>query len=338
MSFLQNDPASCGGSNAVNKFNQRANVDSSLQRQLQLNSQQQGAQGSFNKLGRVDHRLQREYESFGAQQGRQWDQGQPIQQDRLGVQSGHPDQRWVSDFQNMSINTGPQSQQGWKAEYIHRQGVQGPQGVQSVQQGVQGVQQGLDIQSQGQYYQSPAAMSSYQSMGGQYRQDLWSGSQSQSNVQSTVFESEFSAVEEELTRSNVQQDHPIQREQVPVEEPAAQASHEAIDESDKIRFAQIAQSVFNTMNTTPGVSGTTSDKFKNSNFMKLMDRVSKREVEINDDRDKFIDSKGHDIRDDLPDPLRDLRESDLRGPFESAKVVHEQMGDHLTSSAWETTL
>ena len=71
-----------------------------------------------------------------------------------------------------------------------------------------------------------------------------------------------------------------------------------------------------------------------------MDQVSKREVEINKTNDKFIDARGHDIRDDLPDPLRDLRDTNLYegGPFEAAREISANQGQQISPGDWETNI
>ncbi|VEU22132.1 DEKNAAC103161 [Brettanomyces naardenensis] len=356
MSFL--DPASCAGNNAINKFNARANLDTSLNNQLQSNgSSSQKQQGtSFNKLNRVNPTLQNEFNRFGREesfnesvnsfgqqgqqsrlgpQGRLAYQGQVAQQGQFApqgqpAQQAHGQQRWISDFQNLNINDQQRQQMmnqpgkasQWSMEF------------NSMEQSQIRAQNSDNFQIEASRIRSQISSIPQPSLGlgygGMYRQN----NENQVNQVNQVnretsqpdFDSAFNEVEQQLRET-------------PVEE--TKKGDAPMMENDKIKFAEIAQSVFNTMNSSTGnVSKETNDKFKQSKFLDLMGRISKREVEINDQNDKFVDSQGHDIRDDLADPLKDLREEDLRGmgPFESAKVVHEKIGDHLTSSAWETTL
>ncbi|GMG39677.1 unnamed protein product [Ambrosiozyma monospora] len=149
-----------------------------------------------------------------------------------------------------------------------------------------------------------------------------------------------------------------------------QQQENAVTESSKIEFAKLAQSVFQTMSNTPSnISTTTSTKFKNSQFLMLMDKIAKRQVEINDSCDKLVDSRtGDDVRAStlnvsagvggsettttgghLGDPLALVNdgEFEFKSPLESAQVVHERVGGFggleqgigsLKTGSWEEVI
>lgn len=109
------------------------------------------------------------------------------------------------------------------------------------------------------------------------------------------------------------------------------------DEEDKIKFAILAQNVFNMMNNTPKhVSSSTSNKFKQSGFMQLMNKISNREIEVSNDKQKLVDQNGKDIRSDLSDPLANLQINDLLdSPFNSALKVSQNTVVKVDLNSWQ---
>ena len=117
MSFLQNDPASCGVNNAVNKLNNRVNGNNSVNQQLQYRNNQasglQEARKQFNRHNRVDRKVQEEFHSFKNEiswQERPLDSfrfkasDSSIQPAQLGgSHQQNQRQQWVTDFQKLSI-------------------------------------------------------------------------------------------------------------------------------------------------------------------------------------------------------------------------------------------
>ena len=140
------------------------------------------------------------------------------------------------------------------------------------------------------------------------------------------FDSVFSEVESELITESVTPNQRTEEEE---------ASISANNEEEKIQFAMLARKVFVTMNDTPKhVSTATSNKFKQSGFMQLMNQISNREIEISDDQKKLVDQNGVDIRSALSDPLSSLESHDiLESPFESARKVTNGMVD---SKSWQS--
>ncbi|AOA62698.1 Peroxisomal membrane protein [Komagataella phaffii CBS 7435] len=117
-----------------------------------------------------------------------------------------------------------------------------------------------------------------------------------------AFERQFETVQNEIDGMDMFSDS----EQV--EQQKELQKEDDNNDIETTKFAEIAQQVFNQMNNVDTtVSQNTEHKFKQSNFLRLMDKVAQREVEINGSGDRFIDKTGNDIRDYLPDPLSDLR-------------------------------
>lgn len=109
------------------------------------------------------------------------------------------------------------------------------------------------------------------------------------------------------------------------------------DEDEKIKFAILAQNVFNSMNNTPrNISSNTSNKFKQSGFMQLMNKISNREIEISSDKMKLVDEKGNDIRSVVVDPLSNLGLSDnLESSFNSALKISQNVPVKVDINSWQ---
>lgn len=109
------------------------------------------------------------------------------------------------------------------------------------------------------------------------------------------------------------------------------------DEEDKIKFAILAQNVFNIMNNTPkNVSSSTSAKFKQSGFMQMMNKISNREIEISNDKTKLVDQNGSDIRSDLSNPLANMKINDvLESPYDSAIKVSQNTTVKVDTNSWQ---
>jgi len=375
MSFLQNDPASCGVNNAVTKLNNRANGDNSLQQQLRNNnsqgSQLQQAQGQFNRFSRVDQRVQEEFHNFRDEHSRQV---RPVDSSRFEVPKSlsqptqfedrqQPNQQqWVSDFRKLSLHdtlgqrgfTGRTVQLGSQTQIGRATTAQNAQAWSTEFNGVIRRQQQVEgrdsyIGSQGIISEAPVFNQTYEfgqslnNAGWQYKNQTDTDKDKQRT--DAAFESAFNDIDKYMDTGNEEmgfelKDDTVQKGNLMERTKNVETSHR-MDESEKEKFADIAKSVFDAMEKGSNhASAKTNDKFRNSKFLHLMDRISKREIEINENNDKFIDSRGHDIRDDLPDPLRDLRETDIHnaGPFEAAKEVGAKQGQHISPSDWETDI
>ncbi|VUG20249.1 DEBR0S6_11364g1_1 [Brettanomyces bruxellensis] len=376
MSFLQNDPASCGVNNAVNKLNNRVNGNNSVNQQLQYRNNQasglQEARNQFNRLNRVDRKVQEEFHSFQNEiswQERPLDSfrfkasDSSIQPAQLGG-SHQQDQRqqWVTDFQKLSIQDSRRTKENIGLSLQH--GVQPKTGMMMSGQNAHAwsaefsgiTRRQEEIEGREDYIARKKIVGPISSFNQTYGvgQNINNGDwryQKQSNLEESkertdaAFESAFNEIEKHInTNDETKRDW---MEDDAQEEANIQGKTENIesknrtDESEKEKFADIAKSVFDAMEKgSSHASAKTNDKFKNSKFLHLMDQISKREVEINKTNDKFIDARGHDIRDDLPDPLRDLRDRNLYegGPFEAAREISANQGQQISPGDWETDI
>lgn len=144
------------------------------------------------------------------------------------------------------------------------------------------------------------------------------------------FDNAFNEIENELAPLNQQnQNHQNNEEEETI--------NNTNDEDDKIKFAILAQNVFNLMNNTPkNVSSTTSNKFKNSGFMQLMNKISNREIEISNDKMKLVDQNGNDIRSDLSDPLANMDLNNvLDSSYNSALKVSQNIPVNVDLNSWQ---
>ncbi|KAG7849496.1 hypothetical protein KL940_002526 [Ogataea angusta] len=310
MSFSNAFGDSCGANNALSKFTQRANVDNSLTSQLRANSDSQRLLTPPHQT--VDQQLESEYRAFQ----QQTPSLQPSFQAPLPPAAIEQNQ-WVDHFRDMNLHDTPEAQ---NYQHVQNRSVHSTQWRHEF------------AQSQQQQQQQREAGDTY---GTAFR--MLTGAPQLATpiapqvVPATTGQQDFSALDAAFDEL----EHEMHDEAMD-EQQAEQVKPQ--NEDDKIKFAQLARSVFLTMSQPPAdVSKQTSDKFQKSNFLKLMNRISTREVEINENRDKFVDAQGRDIRDMLPDPLKDIKEEGLAGlgPFASAQQVYSQMGDELRPSMWQ---
>lgn len=325
MSIFQSDPASCSGSNPLNKLVSREGFGQSLPSIGQQSQQQQQNKHTFNRISTIDANLQNEFNSFGIDSF-QSNFSQPISNPFIQDQHltpSQPQNTWINDFQQMNIEepTFANNTSNWANDFqmINKKIV--PQSSNIV-----------PLTMMGAPSLQPSALASFASATS--LQNLSNNGLTKSASFTNMnleFDSAFNELEEEIN----------QGEEAPIAEEADKI--EVDEEEDKIKFAQLAQSVFSVMSNTPkNVSSATSEKFKQSNFLKLMNRISTREVEINKEKNRFIDSNGEDIRNILPDPLKDIKDelknNNANSPFESAKIIHEQLGEQLRPNAWESSI
>lgn len=154
------------------------------------------------------------------------------------------------------------------------------------------------------------------------------------------FDSAFTELENELNVENQkveEEEDQMVGSSVSQSTTKTETGNPGLNEEDKIKFAVLAKNVFNIMNNTPkGISSDTSDKFKQSSFMQLMNKISTREIEISNDKKKLVDQNGVDIRSRLEDPLRDLKDNvALESPFEAALKVSENTALRVDSNSWQ---
>lgn len=215
---------------------------------------------------------------------------------------------WVNEFNQMNLNPHvPQVQHQVTPQY-----------PQQYTQGQQMFQNNLHLQ----HHQQQQQQQLYQQQVSNPPQTTSFGSGIFNNIQNKFsssmksftdfqsFDNAFNEVEKDL-----------QEEEIPT----------IIEEKDNKSFANIAQSVFNIMNNTKptmNISNTTSDKFKTSKFMDLMQRISNKEVELDTQGEKLVHStNGVDIN--AP------QNSNTTGMFESAIEMGSNFGFKVEKSNWD---
>lgn len=160
--------------------------------------------------------------------------------------------------------------------------------------------------------------------------------QSQLHEVNKEFDTMFNEVETELN-TDFQSQGKLFDDDLEKDQEKDDTNIELIDEEDKIKFAMLAQNVFNIMNNTPKtVSSQTTDKFKASAFMQLMNKVSNREIEISADKKRLVDQSGSDIRSNLSDPLAGLNLSDTLGSFDAAARVAQSSSIDINANNWQS--
>ncbi|KAF3992409.1 hypothetical protein FT663_00689 [Candidozyma haemuli var. vulneris] len=302
--------ASCGPSSALSQLSKHAQRDTSLQHGLvNRNENQQNRQGGFRNQPGFDNSLNQEFQNFSGRTG-----GAPMFQDQFaGAGPIHPQQqhhqqhhrqpqqgqnqqnRWIQDFNGLSIDnrqTGQQGQHGqqgksdWHRQFMNQQNVQ-HQAQPQLQHNMTNYQMGSMGQmghmgQMGQYrYQGAQAMNSPQNQKAQVEADLLENSE--------ALDSHFDQLEKELAME----------EQVDSEEAS-------ISEIDKEQFVKAARDVQRSMRSEKNQkSDETTSKFEQSNFLKLMNSISDRKVELSQQGDKLVETaSGEDIRKHLSDPLK----------------------------------
>ncbi|PVH13822.1 uncharacterized protein CXQ87_001940 [Candidozyma duobushaemuli] len=291
--------ASCGPSSALSQLSKHTQRDTSLQHGLvNRNENQQHRPGFRNQPG-FDASLNQEFQNFSGRTS-----GAPAFQDQFaGAGPIHPQQhqqhrqpnqrqqnRWIQDFNGLSLENKPmnaqsgQGQQG-KSDW-HRQFMNQMNNQPQVQQNRANYQMG-QMGQMGHMNQ----MGQYRYQGMQNMQPQNEKAQVEADLvgDSEALDSHFDQLEKELAME----------EQVDSEEAS-------IKEIDKEQFVQAAKEVQKSMRGENNLrSEETTSKFEESNFLKLMNNISDRKVELSREGDKLVEAaSGEDIRQHLSDPLK----------------------------------
>ncbi|KAI5956898.1 hypothetical protein KGF54_000516 [Candida jiufengensis] len=291
------DAASCGPSSALQNLNKHAQRDTSLQHQrLHPNGPQQQGLHQFRQGNQIDSNLQNDFKQFNqSNQGhdfassfmQQMNRPQFNQQIRNSPGIQQNQQGWVNDFSNLSIerqksqqNQNQQQQNNWHQQFMQQSGPQQHQPILDQQQ----PQQIHHTQSQ---YHPNYSMGNFQNrltMNAlpQYNQQSEHQEIHKLQNQHQQFENEFDLLEKELSQQENQQ---------------ADITIDNSTDLDKEKFAQTAKLVEDSMNQLNTQDSNMNAKFQNSDFLKLMNSISNKKVEL--EGDKLINSENkQDIRED----------------------------------------
>ncbi|EDK46635.1 hypothetical protein LELG_04816 [Lodderomyces elongisporus NRRL YB-4239] len=312
------DAASCGPSSALQNLSKHTQRDTSLQHQrhggpsFQQQGQGQGPHLFRQGQQRIDQNLNQEFQQFNSgghynqvppvidrvglapnaiQQPRGQPQGfQPTlhrppppppqqQQQQQQFQYQQSQKGWVDDFSKMNIHNQQlmvQQRNSWGQEF--QQNHQHAQQVSHHHQQQQQQQQPQLMQNRyiGSSYgggmmnmQRPMTMGT-NTASPQFHQQSEHQQVHKLEDQETQLESEFDAVEKELQE--------------------VESSMQETNLHDKDLFAQTARKVESSMNSLNTTDAEMKSKFENSEFLKLMNRVANKQVELQDD--KLVDVEG----------------------------------------------
>ena len=331
MSFFNESSACQASSNPLSKVvdtttNERHNVNGYNNFQSGRSSQ---IQNNLSRFQNVDNSVQHEYNNFSSS-GQNFhlnddfslhdvrlNEPPQSQVQQANVYMHSQSNNWVSDFRSFSLSdASPQLSQQHQNQQSHQSQQLANHPLSS-------------MHIYGHQMQSPnlTISANHLSLDAQHQQNR----QSSTNLMelNNEFDNAFSEVENEINIASPSQNQSSKEEE--------ESNKVVNEEEDKVKFAILAQNVFNIMNNTPKhVSSNTSNKFKKSGFMQLMNKISNREIEISNDRKKLVDQNGNDIRSDLSNPLSNLQMNDiLESPFDSAIKVSQTTAVKVDSNSWQ---
>ncbi|RLV96586.1 hypothetical protein JA1_000115 [Spathaspora sp. JA1] len=314
------ESASCGATSALQTLSKHAQRDTSLQhsqsRHGQIGSNPVHSFRSFN----VDPLLNSDFQRFD--QGHDISAGTfmndvrlqrpevhtPLQGQRQGNQAG-----WVNDFSNLSINQQPQQQHPVQIKNDWQQ-----QFMQQRQQQVQHQSQTATSTNISQVMPSYANGSYNYSMNMAQSRPIYAQQSEHQEVhkleqQQQQFENEFDMIEKEIMA------HEKLNSQIPQEDAVQIEIADSNSSMDKEQFAQTARKVQTAMMSSNSQDEEMQNKLNNSNFLKLMNSIGNRNVEL--EGDKLVDvASGQDVRDKDPETLG-------RPPIDKHFFVHKPMHD-----------
>lgn len=308
--------ASCGPSSALSQLSKHAQRDTSLQHGLinRAGEGQQNRQGGFRNQPGFDASLNQEFQNFSGRSGTpvftdRFSGAGPVSQPQFRQQGGqHQQNRWIQDFNGLSIENRPaaqhaqQSQHGkadWHKQFMNLMNQQGAQQQPQFQPSMTNSNYRLGSMGQygPQYGLQNSTMTQPQNQQAQVEADLLENSE--------ALESQFDQLERELAM-----------------EEQAISEDALISEIDKEQFVKAAREVQQSMRDGKNIkSEELASKFEQLNFLKLMNSISDRKVELSKEGDKLVETEtGEDIRKHLSDPLQYEKDPTYhQKPFE----VHE---------------
>lgn len=304
---LYNIMDSCGPSNAVSNLSKHTQRDNSLQNDvIRRNGPQNNQQFRNNQI--IDNNLNQEFNQFsGNQFNGSFDGGnqfanQFMSRFPMKGRGQNRNQGWVNDFSNLSLERNELQtrdmtrEQGWNQQFMngsqqYNQQQQNSQQFNQQQQNIQHQFQQNQLQqnqvNQQIQPQMPFHMNTRTNLNPVYHEPVGNLTEHQEmhkmEQQHQQFEDEFKLLEQEM-HSNT---------------------------TDKEEFAKTARKIHESMTN----NHEQNEKIQQSNFLKLMNSISNRSVELSNEGDKLVDSQsGQDVREQeitehLSDPLRDVKES-----------------------------
>lgn len=332
--------ASCGPTNALNKLSQYSQRDNSLQNDV-LRQPQHNPTAQFKGGQLVDERLNQDFNQFNQTGGSsnfasqfmnshapqfQNRNVQAVPQNRAQqfqhqYQPQTGNSNWVLDFSSMSI--GDSQRANWNQQFNQNMSQQMQSQTQNQNQ-MNGVQQRqfMAQRTNGEAFQLNMRTNLSTTMNINNRpmnmNTLSPGfkTEHQEMHEAAFFDNQFNELEKELQETTEQQ--------------------EIFDDSEKEKFAETARRVKSSMLRGGSLQlEETSQKFQNSNFLKLMNSIGNRQVEL--EGDKLVEKEGQisqinvepqDTRVSMV-PMADGKEIDYHKPLHPFPDVTEEKRQNL---------
>ncbi|ODV70355.1 hypothetical protein HYPBUDRAFT_155268 [Hyphopichia burtonii NRRL Y-1933] len=332
--------ASCGPSNALQNLSKHTQRDQSLQNEfINRNGPVNPGQSFRSNYTGVDHQLNQDFQQFNQLQnmngnpafmnqfgpapqipGRHHEQAQFNQFNQSQThfnqpqlhqpQSSNSKQGWVQDFSNLAISNRQQPTNDWHTQFMKQQGFQQHQPQAQHQRVMPNHASGFQMNMRtnlSQPMNQMAVPTEHQEM---HRMEQ----------EKQVFDDQFDQLEKEL-----------EAQAVPEQTILEEINEVSTNENEKEEFAKTAQRVYDSMLSQQNTQTTeTSTKFQQSDFLKLMNSISSRKVELSQEGNKLVNESGQDIRNqehisNLADPLQDVRNEVRQEPL---SVRHDNTDYH----------
>ncbi|CAK7894619.1 hypothetical protein CAAN1_02S04808 [[Candida] anglica] len=293
------DSASCGPSNALTNLSKHAQRDNTLQNEAGARFGHMTGSNDFKSRNthQIDANLNREFDNFqGNRFASDFQMQHPSFHQQGNVQQRNVQQGWVQDFSQLNINARPVQVQNNGIHNNQSQSIAHSHSHQRNDWQSQFMKQQSQVSNQGQsFHQSSQPGLQYRPQMTPFalnmRTDLSTPLTEHKEIhknqqEQDMFDEQFNQMESELKE--------LEAEQV---EPTRSNTHNE-------EFAKTAQQVHDSMSSVK--SPELQQRLQGSEFLKLMKSIADRDVELSGD--KLVNaSSGEDIRDHLPDPLREER-------------------------------
>jgi len=261
--------ASCGPSNALQNLSKHSQRDNSLQHEFSRGAVPQAAQ--FKQSQAIDRNLNQDFQSFNSNDFANsfMNQFNPqqfkAQVNQLSVQQNHLRDQFLQQnqnlqFQQQNVQSGQQHNQAWINDFSSMS-------LNQTQNVPHQMNHGPQFSQYNQFYQPGMALRNATPMMPQ-AQHMTEHKEIHKFEQS--IDDQFALIEQELN---------AQEEQGDVEK----SGH------DHDQFAKTAREIETTMKKAASENNELGEKFQNSDFLKLMQSISTRNVEL--EGDKLVDSK-----------------------------------------------
>lgn len=304
--------ASCGPSSALSQLSKHAQRDTSLQHGTVNKSFPQQSRPSFKNQPGFDASLNQEFQNFSGRAGPgatfhdQFAGAGPINPhaQHRPQQHQHQQNQWIQDFNGLSLENRHQLPAAAAAAAAHAQ-----QGKSDWHQQFMNLMNRQSVQQQQPQLQHNMANTAFRPQMGYMGQ---MGQMGQSFQTLNQPQTEKAQVEADLLENSEILDSHFEQLEKELAMEEQQSEEALISEIDKEQFVEAAKAVRHSMRNENNMkSEETTSKFEQLNFLKLMNSISDRKVELSKEGDKLVETEtGQDIRNNLSDPLKYEKDPD----------------------------